>query len=930
MHYLSKTQSVSRHLVRGLATGLLFTQLALNMSAQVAPAQDSTATTTDDKKEKVFVLEEYKVTGGFRGSLAAAAEKKENNQAIVEVIASEDIGKLPDVSIADALTRLTGLTTQRQNGRAQAISIRGLTGDFSTGMLNGREQVSAGENRAVEFDQFPAELLNGVVVYKTAAANLTGQGLAGTVDLQTVQPLSRSGRTISMSGYYQTSAYGQLTPGAKGTGDRFNLTYIDQVDKTMGFAIGFSHTDNPYAGKQFAAWGYPQDANGNYALGGTKAYVRSSNLARDGLVGVFEFKPSENVHSTIDVFYSDFKEKQYLRGLEIPLAFWSGANLQSGYTVNNGMITQSTLTNVQPVVRNDGFQRTSKPLSVGWNLKVGEKSEWPITLDAGYSKITRTDMNLESWSGLGSNGGAGANADTMTETLHPGNVPTFTTKVDYTNTSLFSVTDPQGWQTWIQPQGGPGWLKYLKANDKLGQYKISTEHEMKTLFKSVEAGLSYTDRSKFEGEGPSGLPSNSNGLAKAPLPSIVGTTDFSYLGVGKIYAYDPFAWINSSAVNFIPDPSPDFVARQFQVNEKITQIYTQGNFDNKIGSVPVTGNLGVRAVGADQSSSGYSANGTTLTPVSGSSKYWDFAPNLNLNFLVGDQTYLRFSAARQIARPRMYDLRSGRNWGYDPSKAASTDVNNSPWSAGEAGNINLRPWRANSLDLSFEKYFSENKGYFAITAFTKKLLNFIYTQSKVVDFTGYPIKGAVTPAIFKGIASTPANGQGGDIRGIETTLSLASEMISKDIKGFGLIIGGAYTDSTVQPWGPGNGTAPLAGLSRKVANATLYYERHGFSARISERYRSETREYITQFGVPNRGGDVGPNGDFNMAEPEKVVDAQVSYALQSGPAKGLTFFIQAYNLNNEPQITLQSGDPRRVMNYQTYGASYSFGAAYKF
>ena len=67
-----------------------------------------------------------------------------------------------------------------------------------------------------------------------------------------------------------------------------------------------------------------------------------------------------------------------------------------------------------------------------------------------------------------------------------------------------------------------------------------------------------------------------------------------------------------------------------------------------------------------------------------------------------------------------------------------------------------------------------------------------------------------------------------------------------------------------------------------------------------------------------------------MAQPEKVIDAQISYALQSGQAKGLTFFLQAYNLNNEPLITYNNGDPRQVMNYQKYGASYSVGAAYKF
>ena len=144
-------KDVRRFLALGLATGLLFTQSALMLSAQTTAAAPDPAKKPDATGE-VVVLEKFTVQAGFSGSLAAAAEMKQKQKVITEVIASEDIGKLPDISIADALTRLTGLTTQRSNGRSQAISIRGLTGDFSTGLLNGREQVTTGMNRAVEFD----------------------------------------------------------------------------------------------------------------------------------------------------------------------------------------------------------------------------------------------------------------------------------------------------------------------------------------------------------------------------------------------------------------------------------------------------------------------------------------------------------------------------------------------------------------------------------------------------------------------------------------------------------------------------------------------------------------------------------------------------------------------------------------------------------
>jgi len=201
----------------------------------------------------------------------------------------------------------------------------------------------------------------------------------------------------------------------------------------------------------------------------------------------------------------------------------------------------------------------------------------------------------------------------------------------------------------------------------------------------------------------------------------------------------------------------------------------------------------------------------------------------------------------------------------------------------------------------------------------------------VQDFSGYPVLTGSPPVLNQGTVTTPINGQGGSIKGVEATLSMSSELLTnKVIKGFGLVLGAAYTESSVQPWGPGNGTSPINGLSRKVAQATFYYETHGFSARISEHYRSDYRAYVTNFGVPNPKGDINPYGGYATTQPEKQVDAQVSYALQSGPAKGLTFYVQAYNLNNSPLVTFNNGDPHQVINYQKYGASYSFGASYKF
>ena len=121
-------------------------------------AQDSVEDESDDEVEEIVVT-------GFRASIESSIASKKGSTSITEVVTAEDIGKLPDVSIAESIARLPGLTAQRLNGRGQVISVRGLSPDFTTALLNGREQVTAGNNRGVEFDQYPSELIQRVVIY---------------------------------------------------------------------------------------------------------------------------------------------------------------------------------------------------------------------------------------------------------------------------------------------------------------------------------------------------------------------------------------------------------------------------------------------------------------------------------------------------------------------------------------------------------------------------------------------------------------------------------------------------------------------------------------------------------------------------------------------------------------------------------------------
>lgn len=225
----------------------------LVLASPLASAQDATAPASAGNDE-VQTLDEVRVTG-IRAAIATSVETKAESTSIVEAISAEDLGKLPDISIADSISRLPGLATQRVDGRAQVINIRGMSEQFAGTLLNGREQVSTGDSRGVEFDQYPAELINEVVVYKTANAALVGQGLSGTVDMRTIRPLDLGERRVVFGGSAEKNSLGDLTSGGDDQGYRLSASYVDQfADDTFGVAVGVARLDSPFQERHYKSW----------------------------------------------------------------------------------------------------------------------------------------------------------------------------------------------------------------------------------------------------------------------------------------------------------------------------------------------------------------------------------------------------------------------------------------------------------------------------------------------------------------------------------------------------------------------------------------------------------------------------------------------------------------------------------------------------
>src|SRR2546430_1511479 len=155
---LNATRPAARRSTLSISSTVTTILLAAAGSARAADQPAGTPAPPADQP-----MQEVVVTGIRKGIEDAVAAKKADS-SMIEEVSSEDIGKLPDASIAESIARLPGIAAQRTNGRAQTLAIRGLGPDFTITTLNGREQASVNDNRTVEFDQYPAELVSAVKV----------------------------------------------------------------------------------------------------------------------------------------------------------------------------------------------------------------------------------------------------------------------------------------------------------------------------------------------------------------------------------------------------------------------------------------------------------------------------------------------------------------------------------------------------------------------------------------------------------------------------------------------------------------------------------------------------------------------------------------------------------------------------------------------
>ena len=881
------------------------------------------------------VLDTVSVSGIARGIETSIATKR-NSDSIVEAISAEDIGKLPDVSIAESLARLPGLAGQRVAGRAQVIQIRGLSPDFAGTLLNGRSQVTTGDNRSVEFDQFPSELINSAVVYKTGDASLVGQGLSGTIDMRTLRPLSVDGRKVALNARLESNSNGSVNSNTDSNGKRFSASYVDQfADRTVGIALGFAHLDSPGQELHYKAWGFGKENPDCLAhiadwgcgpmvglpstattLNGFEATAISRKQSRDGLMGVFEYKPSKDLHSTLDLYYSKFKKEETMRGLMGSIGDgWGGPTSGATFTKvvttpvggSTSLVTSATVAGVSNmVVRNDLNTRDDELKSLGWNTEAKLAGGWTGVADLSYSSASRKENVIETYAGIGKT----LTAFDMTVPTGSG-YPSLVPSNSYSDASKVLLSDPAGW-------GHDGLWKMPQIKDTIKALRLDAKKDLDGFFSSVDFGVNYETRQKDRqmNELAADLKNGRTAIA-VPVGLQQPTTSLGFAGIPGVLSYDVMGALNS-LYTLKAQAADQIINRNYEVSEKVTTAFAKVGIDTKLGSVPVRGNVGLQAIHTDQSSHGWSKLSGAFSEVTRGSSYNDVLPNLNLNFELSDDRYVRLGLAKTMARGRMDDMKAGADVNITKATTGVTS-----W-GGSGGNPELQPWRATSFDLSFEKYLGK-RSYVAAAVFYKNLESYIYTKQIETNFSAFPNTSnpaLTTPVNPLGLYSTPANGNGGYVRGVELSSSMDAARWVPALSGFGVSASATYTESNVHPNGPGT-SEKLPGLSGVTANLTAYYEKNGFSTRISERYRSAFRGEIN--GLHNAR-------EFTEILADRQVDAQVSYEFQQGAYKGLSLLLQINNLTDSPYATRLGnglGDSIAPAEYNKFGRQVLFGIGYK-
>ncbi|MDF2385800.1 TonB-dependent receptor [Nostoc ellipsosporum NOK] len=937
------------------ATGIVTPALAQEaQDTQAAPA--ATGVQEQDQGTDGAI-----VVTGFRQSLQKALNLKRESVSSVDAIVAEDIAKFPDQNLAESLQRIPGISIQRDAGEGRAITVRGLSAQFTRVRLNGLETVatstdgaSANRDRAFDFNVFASELFTSLVVHKTAEASLDEGSLGAVVDLNTGNPLAgKAGFT------FVGSVQGSYNDLSKNWGPRAaGLLSWKSPDGTLGASVSaaYSKTDNVELGNNSVRWaqaafdsvnGTPCFATPNAGTGwlGNAACTKAAlafhpriprygivghDRERLGVTGSVQWAPSDATKISIDGLYSRFKETREEKWLEVLARSNERAMdiVNPVYDANNNMIS-ATINDAW--VRTEHYLRKSDTefyqLGGTWDQDLGDS--FRFTLLGGFSK-SNADIPVETTLILDDRDAQNYRYD-YTDMKRP--VLTFGT----------SVTDPANFQL-AEIRDRPS-----NVTNKFRTAQLRTEWDVTEGFQ-IKSGAMYR---RFDYEvkafqrdtavcGNGGLDLVLRTITCSPSsafgPSAVygfqatpALTELVNLGNAGQPAGTTTSWVVANI-----DAAAKYtglynralaldVGNNRSVIEEVKGGYLQFDAKGELLGLRYALNAGIRYASTSQTATGI--NGTT--PVTLKRTYGDWLPAANLALFPTEKLILRAAIADVMTRPTLGSLTPGGS-----ADGFNYRVN--------FGNPNLDPYRATSYDLAAEWYFAP-QSIFSVALFKKDVKSFPVSRTLTEQTflsTGLPanVLAASSPAFLDQArlampiwtVVTTINGTGASLKGAEIAIQAPFRFLPGFLKNFGGIANATFIDSTATYMQSAPGTAvsatgtialpnqpfksTLYGVSKRAFNATLYYEDKKFSARASVSYRG-----------PYVDAGSGTGNVFEGYNAITNVDASVRYKLTDW----IELSVEGTNLTDAYRDRYTDTAANRNYEYNHFGRTILFGARLK-
>jgi TonB-dependent receptor len=876
------------------------------------------------------------VVTGYRASVEKALDIKRGESGVVDAIVAEDIGKFPDLNLAESLQRVPGVVITREAGEGRNISVRGLGPDFTRVRINGMEALttvgagdqSGGTNRGrgFDFNVFASDLFSQLIVRKTASADVEEGSLGATVDLRTARPFDYDGFTFAASGQASYNAMAEKADPRVAA-----LISNTWADNTFGalFSVAYSERQALEEGSNTGRWANGP-SNGNFSASSPFTAARSAtvfhprfpryvqmehNQKRLGMTGTLQWKPSDATEISLDALYSKIdaeRDENYIEAISFSRGTSTNPRLvgKPNTIVKNGVIENNALVygefdnvDIRTENRHDEWSTEFTQVALNGQHRFGDD----FTL-SGKVGISRSKHE---------------NPIQTTIIMDKYDVKNYS--YDYRGNSRFprlnygiDPTNPAGWELAeirLRPQ-------YVDNDFDTGQIDFNWNISPGFRLKGGVLAKDYTFKTtELRRASELAVPNFADGTKIVPVDmtqpaSLKGITGYpDKWVVPNLDAIADQFDIYSNSGTFAVAPRANNVRT---VEEEDRGGYLMGEFSTDLGSIPFSGNFGVRYVRTKQISTGLSTLASGTVSTTSSRTYDDTLPSFNLVAEITPDFLIRLGAAKVMSRPGLGSLTPGATVAVAGGARTIS-----------SGNPNLDPIRATNVDLGFEWYFNEG-AMAGIGLFYKDIDSFVQTTREVAPYSasGLPAElligtGASPADDFT--YTKPVNTPGGELYGAEVNYTQPFTFLPGNWSNLGIQLNYTWVESQIQyinSTGQPVMKADLTGLSKSSWNATLFYEGKVWSGRVSATNRDD---YLTQ--VPGTEAGFNMDGTHGMTGTT-FIDASIRYAINDK----LELSLEGMNLTNEAsdEWVYSPATGRLPLQYTETGRQYMLGVRYKF